>query len=107
MTITYEMGGDDFHPGEDYDFELDQDMIIEAVSDYMADNYLFYGRKNHKFLDETPEALRRTKRAIKEVLKFTLKDFELVTDDVESEMVDIIKEYYEEEAYEEWANSNY
>jgi hypothetical protein len=107
MIITYEIGGDDFHPGEDYDLELDHDQVVEALVDYMADNYLFDCKKNNKLFDKSPEALRTTKKSVKDVLKQTFKDFELITEEVESNNKDIIKEYYEEKAYEEWANSNY
>ncbi len=107
MILNYEFGGNDYESGDEFNYEVDSDEIIEAIVDYMADNYLFYGRKNHIFVDETPEALRKTKRAIKDVLKITFKDFDLVTDEVENDMVDIIKEYYEEDAIEEWHNSKY
>lgn len=104
MTITYEMGGDDFYPGEDYDFELDHDMVVEAIADCMADNYINHVIHKNKPSSEQVKKLRHSKKVLADAFAHTLKDFDLVTDEVEDDMVDIIKEYWQETAYEEYCN---
>ena len=97
MIITYEFGGDDYHDGEDFEYEV--------IADYMADNYIHHIIQKHNPSSEQVKKLRHSKRVLVEAFSYTLKDFDLVTDDLEDDMVDIIKEYCEEDALEEWINS--
>ena len=54
---------------------------------------------------EDAKILRHSKQVLVKAFSYTLKDFDLVTDDLEDDMVDIIKEYCEEDSLEEWINS--
>ena len=105
MVITYEFGGDDYHDGENFEYEVDYDQRVEAIADYMADNYIHHIIQKHNPSSEQVKKLRHSKRVLAEAFAYTLKDFDLVTDDLEDDMVDIIKEYCEEDALEEWINS--
>lgn len=105
MTITYEFGGDDYHAGDDFEYEVDYDQRVEAIADYMADNYIHHIIQKHKPSSEQVKKLRLSKRVLVEAFIYTLKDFDLVSDEVEDDMVDIIKEYWEEDAQEQWINS--
>ena len=101
MIITYEFGGDDYHDGEDFEYEVDYDKRVEAIADYMADNYIHRIIHKHNPSSEQVKKLRHSKRVLAEAFAYTLNDFGLLTDD----MKDIIKEYCEEDAQEEWINS--
>lgn len=105
MVIYYEFGGDDDHPGEDFEYEVDYDTRVEAIADYMADNYIHRIVQKHKPSAEQIQKLRKSKRALADAFYYTLKDFDLVSDEVEDDMQDIIKEYCEEDAMEQWLNS--
>ena len=105
MTITYEFGGDDYHAGEDFEYEVEYDQRVEAIANYMADNYIHHVIQKHKPSSEQVKKLRLSKQVLADAFYYTLKDFDLVSDEVEDDMVDIIKEYWEEDAQEQWINS--
>ena len=105
MVITYEFGGDDYHAGEDFEYEVDYARRIEAIADYMADNYIHHVIQKHKPSTEQVTKLRQSKKVLADAFEYTLKDFDLISDEVEDDMIDIIKEYCEEDALEEWSNS--
>jgi putative lipoic acid-binding regulatory protein len=107
MTITYEFGGDDYHSGDDFEYEVEYDQRVEAIADYMADNYIHHIIQKHKPSSEQVKKLRHSKKILADAFAYTLKDFDLVTDEVEDDMVDIIKEYWEEDAQEQWNDSKY
>ena len=107
MTITYEFGGDDYHSGDDFEYEVDYDQRVEAIADYMADNYIHHIIQKHKPSAEQVKRLRHSKKILADAFAYTLKDFDLVSDEVEDDMADIIKEYWEEDAQEKWNDSRY
>ena len=106
MIIWYEFGGDDDHPGEDYEFEVDYDMRVEAIADYFADNYIHHVVQKTKPSQEQVKKLRASKKVLVDVITTTLSDFDLVTDELEEDLRDTIKEYWEDQALEDWSNAN-
>ena len=106
MIITYEFGGDDYHSGDDFEYEVDYDQRVEAIANYMADNYIHHFIQHHRNASsEQIKKLRSSKSTIVKILTVTLMDFDLVSDEVEDDMIDIIKEYWEDDAQDEWINS--
>lgn len=107
MTIIYEFGGDDYDPGEDFAYEISYDGMLEAVSNYMADSYIHRVIQKHKPSSEQAKKLRLSKHVLADAFYYTLKDFELIPDEdcLDEDMIDAVKEYWEEEAREEWINS--
>lgn len=102
MIINYEFGGDDDHAGDDWEFEVSYDMRIEAIADYFADDYINHTVKTTKASQEQEQKLRSSKKVIKDLLSYVLKDGDLITDEIEEDFRDVIEEYWEDEAYEEW-----
>lgn len=105
MIITYEFGGNDYEPGDDFEYEVDYDQRVEAIANYMADNYIHHIVQKHKPSTEQVKRLRHSKQILADAFAYTLKDFDLVSDEVEDDMIDIIKEYWEEDAQEQWNDS--
>ena len=106
MILHYEFGGDDYHSGDEYNYEVSSDEVTEAVADYMADNYLYYLKKKHQFTSEQLHKLDQTKKVLVDAFNYTLKDFDIVTNDIEKDLEDIIHNYWENEAYKEWSSDN-
>ena len=105
MTLFYEFGGDEYHVGDDFEYEIDSDEVVEAISYYMADSYIHHIVHKHKNLPpDKVKDLIKGKKVLAKALAYVFKNFDLVTDEVEDDMEDIIKEYYEDEAYEAYKN---
>lgn len=104
MILNYVFGGDDDHEGDDYDYEIEYDDVIKAIADYFCSCFISdYVHKHCKTQEEIEAAKSiKTKRIIKHILEYVLKEFDLVTDDVEEDMRDIITDYYESDAYTEY-----
>ena len=105
MVVTYEFDGDDYNPGTEFEYEVDYDQRVEAIADYMADNYIHHIVQKNKPSSEQVKKLRHSKKILADAFAYTLKDFDLVSDEVEDDLEEIIKEYWEEEAYEAYRNN--
>jgi hypothetical protein len=105
MVVTYYFDGDDYNPGTEFEYEVDYDQRVEAIANYMADNYIQHLNKQCKFSDEQISKLRLSKSVLAKAFSYTLKDFDLVSDEVEDDLEEIIKEYWEEDAYEVYKNN--
>lgn len=105
MILNYEFGGNDYEPGDDFEYEVDYDEVVEAISYYMADSYIHHIVHTNKNLPpDKVKDLIKGKKVLAKALAYVFKNFDLVTDEVEDDMMDIIKEYYQEEAYEAYKN---
>lgn len=106
MILNYVFGGDDDHEGDDYDYVIEYDDVIKAVADYFSSCFISDYVRNHCKTQGEIEAAKsiKTKRTIRHILEYVLKEFDLVTDDVEEDMRDIITDYYESDAYSDYRN---
>lgn len=105
MEVTYYFDGDDYNPGVEFGYEVDYNQRVEAIADYMADNYIHHIVQKNKPSSEQVKKLRHSKKILADAFAYTLKDFDLVSDEVEDDLEEIIKEYWEEEAYEAYKNN--
>jgi len=105
MVLHYEFGGDDYHEGDDFEYDVDRDQIVEAIADYMADDFIAFLLKKKNIQDDNGRKLiRNQKSTVKKIFQWLIKEFDLLYDD-EDDWKDIISEYWEDEASEEWLNS--
>lgn len=106
MILNYVFGGDDDHEGDDYDYEIEYDDVITAVADYFCSCFINdYVRKKCKTHEEVNAAKSsKTRLTVRHIIEYVLKEFDLVTDDVEEDMRDIITDYYESDAYSDYRN---
>lgn len=107
MTLFYEFGGDDNTPGNTFEFEVDFDQRVEAIADYMADNYIHHVIQKHKPSTEQVSKLRHSKKVLADAFYYTLKDFDLVSDDMEDDMREIITDYFQDEAHQQYIENKY
>lgn len=106
MVVYYEFGAHDDYDGEEFEYEIDYDQRIEAVASWMADDYVAHLiRKENASSEQIKKLNGITRKILAKAYAYTLKSFDLMTDDVEDDMRDVIKEYWEEEAYEAYKES--
>lgn len=108
--IHYEFGGDDYHSGEDFEYDPKPGEEIEAIASYMVDDYihhLLHSQKLsvHKLSSEQIDLIRNARKNLRDCVNHILDSYDLVTDDLKDDMSDQIKEYLEERAQEEWNDS--
>lgn len=107
MVINYEFGGDDYTPGDDFEFEVDYDQRVEAIVDYAVDTFFSYIYRKYKLSSEQYAQLKKGRKSLMEAFTFFCNTLELITDEVEESCREIIKEYWETEAMSQWSDSKY
>lgn len=105
MLLHYEFGGDDDHVGDDYEYDISYKQVEEAIADYFADNYLYHIKREHRLTPDQLHKLSQTKKVLKDAFLYTLKDFDLITDDVEEDLEEVIHDYWEDEAFSDWVSN--
>lgn len=100
MVVVY-----DFGDGEEFEYEVEYTDRVEAIANYMAENYIQHVIKKHKPSSAQANKLWLSKQVLLDAFYYTLKDFDLVSDSFEDEMEDVIKDYWEKDAREQWNNS--
>lgn len=108
--IHYEFGGDDYHSGEDFEYDPEPGEETEALASYMVDDYIHHllhaqSKTVHKLSSDQIDMIRKAKKNLQSCIEYILDSYDLVTDDLKDDMADQIKEYLEERAQEQWNNS--
>lgn len=108
--IYYEFGGDDYHDGEEFEYDPEPGEEIEALASYMVDDYVHHllhsqNKAVLKMSSEQIDMVRKAKKNLQACLEYILYSYDLVTDDLKDDMADQIKDYLEDRAQEQWNNS--
>lgn len=107
MVINYEFGGDDYTPGEDFEFAVDYDQRVEAIADFTVDNFLSHLMHKYKLSSEQYARLKKSRKSLIEAFTFFCNELDLISEEVEESCKEIIAEYWEKEAHEQWKESKY
>ena len=108
MVLDFEFGGDDYHQGEHFEYEVDRDQIMEAIADHCADGFIAYIIRTYKCDETKRNSLYKQKKHIRSIFYWMINEYDLFYDeDSETDWIDVIKEYWEEEASEQWCESKY
>ena len=102
MILHYEFGGDDDHPGEDWDHEIDYHDVEKAVACIMADALIHTLARKTNASPGQRYKLIKMRPIFENLIQIILNRFDLVSDTLEEDFRDDIESYYENEAYEEW-----
>lgn len=102
MILHYEFGGDDDHPGEDWDHEIDYYDVEKALAYIMADYIIPTLVRKTNASPSQRDKLIKMRPIFENIIQIVLHEFDLVSDTLEEDFRDDIEDYYENEAYEEW-----
>ena len=108
MILHYEFGGDDYNPGDDFDYEIDYGQVIEAIAAMHRDEFFDMLKRKGKICpksDEEVKLLRKARAVIQQAYEKLLSDGDFVTEEIEKDYYEIIQEYFYEEAHSSYIAS--